>query len=137
MVLDATVAIAWCFEDERNQYTDFVLDRLGTGAEAAAPSIWPYEIANALVVGERRGRITPPEVKQFLERLSNYPVVLEPPWKISRIDALIDSARASRLATYDAAYLELALRMRLPLVTLDAQLRAAARKAGLPVALPR
>ncbi|MGH7841858.1 MAG: type II toxin-antitoxin system VapC family toxin [Candidatus Binataceae bacterium] len=137
MVLDASVTLAWCFEDERDDYAAAILMQLVAGDEAIAPAMWPYEVVNALVVGERRGRISPAEAALFVERLANYPIVVEPPATPPNWTALLDLARTTKLSAYDAAYLELALREQLSLVTLDTRLRAAARKAGLSVALPR
>jgi hypothetical protein len=58
-VVDASMTLAWCFSDESTAFTESVLDLLANGAEAIAPAIWPFEVANALLMGERRKRVTP------------------------------------------------------------------------------
>ncbi|MGQ9501838.1 MAG: type II toxin-antitoxin system VapC family toxin [Anaerolineae bacterium] len=75
-VVDASVVMAWCFEDEANPYADGVLESF-TKATALAPITWPLEVANALVVAERRGRITAAETVRFLNLLRELPIVVE------------------------------------------------------------
>jgi predicted nucleic acid-binding protein len=131
-VLDASVAVSWCFEDESSSYTESALDFLTFGGRGIAPAIWPEEVVNALLVGERRRRVSAMKVDNFLDRLAKYPIEVrrEPPQTI--FQSVPQVARRFNLAAYDASYLELAMREGLPLATLDTQLRAAARKAGVP-----
>ncbi|MGO9264220.1 MAG: type II toxin-antitoxin system VapC family toxin [Candidatus Binataceae bacterium] len=128
MVLDASVVLAWCFEDERDGYADLVLDGLAADWTAVAPAIWTFEVGNALVVGERRNRITQPESNRFMARLANYPITVQPMSGLLPLVNIVKVARRAELSVYDAAYLELAAREELPLATLDARLRAAAHK---------
>jgi predicted nucleic acid-binding protein len=129
-VLDASVALAWCFEDETSPGADKVLDAL-TSMEAIVPPIWPIEVANALLAGERRGRIAPAAVSRQLALLGQLPIQADDVGLDSDIDGLVLLARSTKLSAYDAAYLSLAQRKGLPLATLDSALRQAARKAGI------
>ena len=130
-VIDASIAVAWCFEDQKAPEAERVLDRMAAGGEALAPAIWPFEVANALRSAERSKRLTPVQTARFLERLLGFGILLEAPQMASVFDQVLSRARAHRLTVYDAAYLELAVRTGLPLATLDGALRKAARKLGV------
>jgi predicted nucleic acid-binding protein len=131
LVLDASVAVAWCFADECTAYTEGVLDLLASGAEALTASIWPFEVANALLMGERRKRISVAQVTKVLQRISLLPISIDPIRPDTAFGQILSVARQEQLTEYDAAYLELALREGLPLATLDNGLRRAARNAGI------
>lgn len=131
LVLDASVTLAWCFEDERTAYAEAVLDLLANGAEAVAPAIWPFEVANALLMGEKRKRVTPAQITSMLERIADLPILVDPIRAGRAFGPILLLARKERLTEYDAAYIELAFRESLPLATLDGQLRRAARSAGV------
>src|SRR5271169_4099616 len=77
-VLDASVAVAWCFEDESTAFTEGVLDLLAAVTEGLTPAIWPFEVANALLVAERRKRITVAQVTALLRRIAGLPISVEP-----------------------------------------------------------
>ena len=130
-VLDASVTLAWCFVDERTNYTEAVLDRLANGAEAVAPAIWPFEVANALLTGEKRQRLTVAQVTSLLQRIANLPISVDPVQTDHAFQQIVPLARQAQLTEYDAAYLELALRLGLPLATLDVRLKQAAKNAGI------
>jgi predicted nucleic acid-binding protein len=133
-VLDASLAVAWCFEDETTVYTEAVFDELTGGAEALVPPLWPYEVANSLMVAERRNRTTSTKAIRFLGRLAKLPISADSTTdnQIGRaFDEVLDLARLCRLSVYDAAYLELAVRLGLPLASLDRGLRKAAHTAGV------
>ena len=133
LVLDASVTLCWLFEDQATAYTDLVLDRLGGGDGAVAPAIWPFEIANAVAVAERRKLVNPAQAVAFLQTLGQLSIAVDR--KIEQIfNAVLEAARRYRLSAYDAGYLELAMREALPLATLDAALRNAARAAGVRLA---
>lgn len=134
LVLDTSVAVAWCFEDETTAYTERVLDSLVRGAEALVPPLWPYEVANALLVAERRGRVTWAKISQFLHALSGLPVSVDTQGVTAAFEQVLATARTQNLYVYDAAYLELALREALPLATLDSALRKAAKACGVKIA---
>jgi len=131
LVLDASVAAAWCFADESTAYAEGVLDLLASGAEAVTASIWPFEVANALLMGERRKRISVAQVTTVLQRISVLPISIDPIRPDTAFGQILSVARQEQLTEYDAAYLELALREGLPLATLDNGLRRAARNVGI------
>jgi len=131
-VLDASVAMAWCFPDENDSYAGTVLQAL-LESEAVAPAIWPLEVANALTVAVRRKRLRPVEELRFLTLLEQLSVVIDISTAAHAFGKTLLLAREMGLSAYDASYLELALRESVPLATLDAALRKAARKAGVEV----
>jgi predicted nucleic acid-binding protein len=130
-VLDASVAIAWCFQDETTAYTEGVLDLVTGGQEAFVPSLWPYEVANVLALAERKRRATWATIRSFLDRLYNLPIRVDEGGMTTAFEQALSIARQWRLSAYDAAYLELAVRERLPLATQDADLRKAAKAIGV------
>jgi len=130
-VLDASVTLAWCFPEESTTRTEAILDLLANGAEAIAPPIWPFEVANALLVGERRKRVTVAQVTSVLSRIAELPISVDSVRVDRAFERILSCARQEQLTEYDAAYLELALRESLPLATLDDRLRQAARSAGI------
>jgi len=134
-VLDCSLTVAWFFEDEMNRYAQAVEDSLSKAA-AVVPGLWPLEVANALLVGERRSRVTEANVTTFLRLLAALPIVLDDDTAIRAWQHSLHLARSHRLSVYEAAYLELALRRGLPLATLDDRLAAAAAAAGVPAYKP-
>ena len=134
-VLDTSVALAWCFEDETSAAADRILDLL-TSSEAIVPAIWPVEVGNALLVGERRQRIKPAETARSLELLRSLNIHLDDAGPRLETASLVTLARSHRLSVYDAAYLSLAMREGLPLATLDRALAEAARRAGITLLAP-
>lgn len=131
-VLDGSVTMAWYFADESNAYADSVLTKLGT-ARAFVPALWPLEVANTLVVGERRKRSTQAQAAAWLGILESLPIEIDGETPIHAWSRTLSLARSHNLSAYDASYLELALRRGLPLATLDAKLKAAALSLGLSV----
>lgn len=134
-VLDASVALAWCFEDEGGDYPARVLGAL-RGDEAVAASLWTLEVSNGLLTAERRGRIGPQEVTRVVRLLLALPIVVDPVERSRALTSVHRLARTRDLSTYDAAYLEVAVRTGLPLATLDAGLRTAAEEEGVEVFEP-
>jgi predicted nucleic acid-binding protein len=132
-VLDASVTLAWCFPEERAKYPDAVLDLLSHGAEAFAPAIWPFEVANALLAGEKRQRVTVAQVTSMLGHIARLPISLHPVPAVLAFTQILPLARQTQLTEYGASYLELGLRLGLPLATLDVQLHRAAKSVGLPL----
>ncbi|MDO8447156.1 MAG: type II toxin-antitoxin system VapC family toxin [Deltaproteobacteria bacterium] len=129
-VIDNSVVMAWFFEDEASDYTVAVLESL-TKYDCIVPSIWPLEVANTLLVGERRGRATEAKAARFITLLNSLPIQIDP--ETSR-HALLDTlqlAREHHLSSYDAAYLELAMREGVPIATQDKALKKAAKKCGV------
>jgi len=131
-VLDASVTLAWAFREELNAYTRGVLKQLRQG-QARVPALWSLEVANALLVAERRGRVKQGEVEQFLAFLAELPISVEPILPERTFDQVLLLAREQGLSVYDATYLDLALRMGLPLATQDGALRAAASRVGVAI----
>lgn len=131
-MLDASVALGWCFPDETSEYADGVL-MLAQGEDLFVPAIWPIEIANALWVGRRRGRILPPEIRRFGGLLSELPIVEDLQRTAVTVGNILPLAEEYGITAYDAAYLDLALRRRAPLATLDHSLQSAARAAGIAI----
>ena len=131
LVLDASVSAAWCFPDETTPLAEGLLDRLATGLEAVVPSIWPFEIANAVLQAERLKRITQAHAAAELHQLMLLPITVEPVQTSRAFGMVLSLAREQNLTEYDAAYLELAIRESLPLATVDDGLRNAARDLGV------
>jgi len=129
-IVDCSMTMAWCFEDETTPHTEAVLDRLEQ-ATAFVPSLWPLEVANALRTAERRGRVSQEESESFLVTLRALPMTIDRESADRAWDDILPLARIHSLTPYDAAYLELALRIGLPLATLDKELRSAAQKSGV------
>ena len=127
-VLDASTVIAWAIEDERRGRAVDTLTRLRAGGEARVPALWRFEVRNALLVNERRGRLSETDTAVFLRELARLPVGIERSPDEAGILAL---ARQHRLKACDAAYLELARREGLPLASLDKALRKAAAASGV------
>ncbi len=128
-VLDASVVLTWCFPDENAALAQHVADMFKRGDTAVAPSFWPHEVLNALLVGEKRKRISKELVRSFLDDLAALPIVLEQfPAKVV-FDRIQHLSREHGLTAYDAAYLDLALSSGLPLATLDEDLARASKKA--------
>lgn len=124
-VLDCSIAAAWLFEDEASPETDSLLARLKEGG-ASVPNLWHLEVSNVLIQAEKRGRITPKQSATRLELLGHLPIATDPETAPRTFREIVTLARDQKLTTYDAAYLELALRKRIPLATQDKALTRAA-----------
>jgi predicted nucleic acid-binding protein len=103
------------------------------GGGGHAPSLWPLEVLNALAMARRRGRITPEARQSRIALLQALPIILDTETAVQAWSATTWLAERHRLTLYDAAYLELAQRLDLPLATLDADLRQAAKNLGIPL----
>jgi len=121
-VVDNSVVMAWCFLDEESIYADTVLRSLETNI-AIVPAVWPLEISNVLVVAERRQRLSKSDSINFLTLINDLPitVIQESPDRMTR--EILALAREHQLSTYDASYLDLAMRKGLPLATQDKALK--------------
>jgi len=131
-VVDNSVVMTWCFQDQANPYADSILDRL-TEATAYVPSIWPLEVVNVLLTAERKKYIGQADSIRFISLLLQLPIVVdyESPQKV--MHDLIGLGRSHRLSSYDASYLDLAMRKGLPLATLDTNLQKAAKLVNVPL----
>jgi len=131
-VLDNSIALAWCFEDEQTRHVMNLLDRV-TETGAFAPSLWPLEALNGLLVAERKKRIQSALRLRYADFLHDLPISVDTETADRAWTATVKLAERHRLTTYDAAYLELALRRELPLATLDADLIRAAKASGTTI----
>jgi predicted nucleic acid-binding protein len=130
LVLDNSITMAWSFEDETDAYADAVLDQLAT-TRAIVPALWPLEVANALLMGERRKRATEADSLKWIGILSSLPITIDGETTAHAWSETLNLARGHNLSAYDAAYLELAMRCGLPLASLDDKLKAAAKAVGV------
>jgi predicted nucleic acid-binding protein len=131
-VVDASAALAWFFADERTPETQALLARLATD-HAITPAIWPSEMANAFLMAERRKRVSSADIAQYLSDLAVLPVRSERALGPDDMAAVVDLARRHALSAYGASYLDVAMRLKLPLATRDADLASAATALGLKV----
>lgn len=132
LVLDASMAIAWLAQDEDEPSADTAMDqvkRLG----GWVPSIWSLEVTNILLQNVRRGRFNESDLDEILEDLKALPLQIDQGAAIDALGATIALARKHSLTTYDACYLELAIRKKVSLATLDRALIASARAEGIVV----
>jgi predicted nucleic acid-binding protein len=123
---------SWYFADEANRYADSIAESLSS-ARAVVPTIWPLEVANTLLMGERCKRSTEPQTTAFLSRLGQLPITIDHQTTAAAWSSTMRLARQHQLSAYDAAYLELALRLGAPLATLDEALKKSAKAAGVAV----
>ena len=131
-VIDNSIVMAWCFEDESDEYTDSILDRL-LDSTAFVPAIWPLEVTNVLLVAERKKRLNKKDSQRFIALISALPIVVESTSPFQIFHNTLPLARNHRLSSYDASYLELALQKKLPIATLDKALIRAATSLKLPI----
>lgn len=129
-VIDNSVVMAWGFQDQTNKYTEAVLDKLET-AVAYAPAIWPLEVCNVLLVAERKNILSKAGVIRFMSLVRSLPIVVEQESPGRMFTEIFALAREFRLSTYDASYLDLAMRLGLPLATQDKVMSAAAKKCSV------
>ncbi|NEX19202.1 type II toxin-antitoxin system VapC family toxin [Thiorhodococcus mannitoliphagus] len=132
LVLDASMSLAWIFaraDPEENALADRLLDAI-TEQPALVPVLWHTEIANALLVAERRDVVREAQVIDYLQRLARLPITTDAVSVASRQEAVMALGREHRLTAYDATYLELTLRTGSTLASCDSKLLAAARQAG-------
>ena len=130
-VVDSSIALAWALPDETSKEADLFLGRISVRSILWVPALWWYEMANALLMAQRRKRLGEAEKIRLMELYRRLPI---------RTDVALDSdivwrlhtlATEYNLSAYDAAYLELAQRRGLGLATVDRSLRVAAQKAGM------
>jgi predicted nucleic acid-binding protein len=131
LVIDASFAIALVLPDEAKPSAAMVRCLEDDGA--VVPAFWPIEVGNTLVMAERRKRITAAALDRIADKLEALPIVVDERPMPETWRASIALAMRHRLTVYDAAYLELAMRRRLPLATLDSDLRKAAKAEGMTV----
>lgn len=131
-VLDNTVTMAWCFADEATELTENLLSRLSNLTDSAlVPALWLYEVVNVVELATRKGRINEDKARAFLASLVDLPIEIENPVQTLMFDSVRALANKYKLTAYDATYLELAIRHKLPLAALDVALSKAAEAAGV------
>jgi predicted nucleic acid-binding protein len=132
-VLDNSVAMRWCFENATHPYAEAILDRLQTGDDVVVPVLWFYEASAVLAREQNRGTLAAPKAEEFITELKALPIAADPESAARVFRDVHRLALAHRLTSYDAAYLELALRRSLPLATLDDDLIRASKATGVPL----
>lgn len=125
-VVDNSVVMAWCFDDEADSYADAIQDLLAHNF-AFVPSIWPLAVANVLLVAERKKRITKSASGHFVEMLSQLPIAVDSTEPERVFHDIMSLARQYKLTSYDASYIELAIRKGLPIASLDKAILKAAK----------
>jgi predicted nucleic acid-binding protein len=129
-VIDASLAMAWCFPEEATTATHELLDRMEREA-AAVPAWWFLEITNVLALAERKGRLSPAQVAGFIGLIGVFELDVDDQAPERAFTEILSLCRAHSLTSYDAIYLDLALRRQLPLASLDDDLRTAAQALGI------
>ena len=129
-VLDCSVAISWCLVDENDDYANAILAMM-PDCEAFVPGIWSLEVANTLLVAERRNRMTTEQSELAISLLKSLLIQVDESTDSNALSSSLILGRQEGLAAYDAAYLELALRLQLPIATLDTRLAEAATRCGV------
>ena len=132
LVIDSSAALSWCFEDEASPETDALFERV-RDLGAVVPGLWHLEVANVLLQAEKRGRITGGDVTMRLDLIAALPITTDSETTARAWREILALARAQGLTTYDAAYLELAIRRGLPLQTKDEALIGAAKRCNVTV----
>jgi len=130
VVIDSSIALSWCFEDEASPETDRLFERVRDDG-AIVPGLWHLELGNVLLQAEKRGRISAADVAMRLDLIAELPISTDPETTVRAWREILTVARAERLTTYDATYLELAMRRGLPLLTKDGELLSAAKRLGV------
>lgn len=129
-ILDCSVAITWCFEDENNDYSKFVLNYCMKHG-ATVPSLWKLEITNTLLVSEKRNRLYIADTVKFIDLYNSLPLNISN-FNFS-IHEIIQGARSNNLTAYDATYLLTAMHEGLPIATNDKALIKACHNNGVPL----
>jgi predicted nucleic acid-binding protein len=132
-VLDASIVLTWCFPDEEAQKAEKISEKIALGAKPTVPAFWRHEVLNALLVGEKRKRLTNELIQTFIEDLERLRADIDTPTAETVFQATQGLCRKHGLTAYDAAYLELAMRHRIALATADGALQRAARYEGIEI----
>jgi predicted nucleic acid-binding protein len=130
-VLDASIVLTWCFPDEESHKAHEVAERIAGGDRVIVPAFWRHEMLNALLVGEKRKRLTPELTQSFIDDLDRLPVDLDIPSSAVVFNTVQALCRRHSLTGYDAAYLEIAIREKNALATVDQDLRRASAAEGV------
>ncbi len=131
-VLDCSVTMAWLFEDETTAYTDAILDQLSSN-KAIVPALWPLEVSNVLVHAIRHKRISEVQAANFIDALAKLPIQVDEFTASRAMHSIYTLALSEKLTIYDAAYLDLASREKIPIATLDKDLLSAAKRLKIKI----
>jgi len=131
-VLDASVTLTWCFDDEEALASTALLEK-SEKEPVFVPQIWTIEVGNILVNAEKNKRISYAQMMEFLSILGNLNIRIDDKTSQYGFHEILSLAHSEKLTTYDATYLELAMRLGLPLATLDKQLKKAAINVGVQI----
>lgn len=134
-IADSSVGVAWAVHSQASDVTDELLEEVAAGAPLVVPTLWPFEVANSLLVLLRHKRIIPEERDRALDALSRLPLVVDDDGPRLAFERTSKLAAEHGLSVYDAAYLELALRRKLPLASRDDALCNAAKNCRLKLRL--
>ncbi len=132
VVIDCSIALTWCFEDEASPETDGLFERVRDEG-AIVPGLWYLEVSNVLLQAEKRGRIGIGDVTTRLDLMDELPISVDQQTTSRAWREILTLARAEGLTTYDATYLELSVRRGFPLLTKDNELAGAAKRLGVAV----
>jgi predicted nucleic acid-binding protein len=133
IVLDASASLAWCFEDETTDKIKRLFERLSTGDSAFVPAHWPIEVSNALLLAQRRKRISPNLRSQYWNQFFDLPIYVDRPLSESDVNRMLAISEKHGLTTYDGAYVDLALSRGAALASLDTSMRRAAKAEGIAI----
>jgi predicted nucleic acid-binding protein len=134
-IADSSVGVAWAVPSQASDTSDNLLDQVATGTPLVVPALWPFEVANSLLVLLRRKRILAPERDRALGALARLPLVLDEEGPRLALGSISELAREHGLSVYDATYLELAVRSKLPLASRDEALCKAAQRSRVKLLL--
>lgn len=129
-VLDCSVTMAWCFDDEISEYTEAILDSLGSKS-ALVPVIWPLEVTNVLLMAVQRKRLSKIKAAGFFDRLNDLPIKLANGKPLSAMMSIFELGHERKMTSYDASYLDLAMSHNLPIATMDKHLIKSAKVAHI------
>jgi predicted nucleic acid-binding protein len=132
LIIDCSMTMAWCFADEGTEETARIQDRLITEA-AIVPAHWSLEVANVLAMAEKRKRISAADSTEFVKLLGELDIQVDDETPARVFAHVLPLSRSHLLTSYDAAYVDLALRRQLPLASLDDDLRRVATSLGVQV----
>ena len=126
-IADSSVGVAWAVQSQASEATDELLDRVAAGTPLVVPTLWPFEVANSLLVLLRRKKLLPAERDRAIAALARLPLVVDDDGPRLALGRISELAAEHGLSVYDATYLELAVRRKLPLASRDEALRKAAQ----------
>ncbi len=131
-VIDNSVVMAWCFKDESSKYADIILESFKE-YNAMVPAIWPLEVGNVILAAERRKRLKEADSVRFLTLISQLPITVQQETPDRMLKEIFAIARECYISSYDASYLDLAMRNGVSLATQNSGLKKAAKRCDVPL----